>query len=369
MDPTVTPASGHRDETNPLPHTTIEQMARRYRVVQWATGNVGRPALRALIEHPTLTLVGVHTHTPDKVGTDAGRLCELPTDTGITATGDIAEIIELGADCVVYTPRVFDIDTVCRLLATGTNIVTTHGIFHHPASMDQALYARVEAACWSGGASIHSTGHSPGFITETMPIALGSIQRRLHRMLIDEYIDLTDSETPWTLLGMGFGTSQATFEPHRLTQARRAIGPSLRQAADAFGPPLDAIEVRGELATANQDVQVGAAVFRKGTVVAQRITVSGTRRGQPLLQFRSTRYCSADISADWSLRPTGWHISVEGDTPLEVDLRPGEASVQANAASPTYAANRAVNTIPHLCAAAPGIRTAIDLPPIAATLW
>ncbi|WP_433621999.1 NAD(P)H-dependent amine dehydrogenase family protein [Nocardia sp. CA-120079] len=352
-----------------MPHTTIEQTARRHRVVQWATGNVGRPALRALIEHPTLTLVGVHTHTPDKIGTDAGRLCQLPTDTGITATGHIDEIIELGADCVVYTPRVLDIDTVCRLLATGTNIVTTHGIFHHPTSMDQALYARVEAACWSGGASIHSTGHSPGFITETIPITLGSIQQRLDHMMIDEYTDLTDSETPWTLLGMGFGTSQATFEPHRLTQARRTIGPSLRLAADAFGPPLDAIEVRGELATANQDVQVGAAVFRKGTVIAQRITVSGTRRGKPLLQFRSTRYCSTNISTDWPLRPTGWHISVEGDTPLEVDLLPGETSTQANAASPTYAANRAVNTIPHLCAAAPGIRTAHDLPPIAVTVW
>ncbi|WP_433761259.1 NAD(P)H-dependent amine dehydrogenase family protein [Nocardia sp. CA-135398] len=344
-------------------------MARQYRVVQWTTGNVGRPALRALIEHPNLTLVGVYAHNPDKVGTDAGRLCQLPTPTGITATGDVDEIIRLAADCVVYTPSVFDIDTVCRLLATGTNIVTTDGIFHHPASMDQALYARVEAACWSGGTSIHSTGHSPGFITETMPIALGSIQRRLDRMVIDEYTDLTLSETPWTLLGMGFGMSQGTFEQHRLIQARRAIGPSLRLAADAFGPPLDAIDVRGEFATANQDVQVGAAVFRKGTVVAQRITVSGTRRGHPLLQFRSTRYCSTDIDSDWSLRPTGWHISVEGDAPLEVDLWPGAASLQTNAASPTYAANRAVNTVPYLCTAPPGIRTAIDLPSIAAALW
>lgn len=352
-----------------MPHNIIEPTARQYRVVQWATGNVGRPALRALIEHPNLTLVGVHTHSREKVGTDASRLCQLPTDTGINATGNIDEIIELGADCVVYTPRVFDIDTVCRLLTTGTNIVTTHGIFHHPASMDEALYARVEAACWSGGASIHSTGHSPGFITETMSIALGSIQRRLDRLMIDEYTDLTHSETPWTLLGMGFGISQAAFEPHRLIQARRAISPSLCMAADAFGPPLDAIDIRGELATANRDVQVGGAVFRKGTVVAQRITVSGTRRGQPLLQFRSTRYCSTDIDSDWALRPTGWHISVEGDTPLEVDLRPGEASDQANAAAPTYAANRAVNTIPYLCAAPPGIRTAQDLPPIAAALW
>ncbi|WP_280256299.1 dihydrodipicolinate reductase [Nocardia abscessus] len=351
-------------DTNPLLHETIELMARQYRVVQWATGNVGRPALRALIEHPNLTLVGVHTHTPDKVGTDAGLLCRLPARTGITATGDIDKILELGADCVVYTPRVFDLDTVCRLLATGTNVVTTHDMFHHPAGMDRALCARVEAACSSGGASIHSTGSSPGFLTETMPIVLSSTQRRLDRMAINEFVDLTPSETPWTLLGMGFGTSRRTFEPHRLNHAHRAIGPSLRLAAEVLGLPLDAVDVRGELATASRDVQVGTGVFRKGTVVAQRITVSGIRGGRTLLQFRSTRYCSTDIGSDWSLRPTGWRISVEGDAPLELDLRPMETSVQANTAAPTYAANRAVNTIPYLCAAPPGIRTALDMPPI-----
>ncbi|WP_280243636.1 hypothetical protein [Nocardia abscessus] len=119
-----------------------------------------------------------------------------------------------------------------------------------------------------------------------------------------------------------------------------------------------------EWSTAIRDVQVGTGVFHKGTIVAQRITVAGIHGGRTLLQFRSTRYCSTDIGPDWSLRPTGWRISVEGDAPLELDRRPVETSVRANTAAPTYAANRAVNTIPYLCAAPPGIRTALDMPPI-----
>ena len=47
---------------------------RRYRVVQWATGNVGSRALRRAIEHPDLDLVGVWVHSADKVGRDAGEL-------------------------------------------------------------------------------------------------------------------------------------------------------------------------------------------------------------------------------------------------------------------------------------------------------
>jgi len=68
---------------------------------------------------------------------------------------------------------------VWALLASGANIVTTRGEFHHPASMDPDVRAAVENACRAGGTSIHSTGSSPGFISEALPIALASIQRRL----------------------------------------------------------------------------------------------------------------------------------------------------------------------------------------------
>ena len=80
---------------------------------------------------------------------------------GVRATNDIDEILGLDADCVLYMPRACDFDEVCRLLASGANVVTTRGEFHRPASMDAAMRARVEAACAEGGTSIHSTGSSP----------------------------------------------------------------------------------------------------------------------------------------------------------------------------------------------------------------
>jgi 2,4-diaminopentanoate dehydrogenase len=48
-----------------------------YRVVQWATGNIGTRALRSVIEHPTLDLAGVYVHSPGEAGRDAGELCGL----------------------------------------------------------------------------------------------------------------------------------------------------------------------------------------------------------------------------------------------------------------------------------------------------
>ena len=44
----------------------------RYRVVQWATGNTGQRALREVIRHPNLDLVGVLVYDDAKDGVDAG---------------------------------------------------------------------------------------------------------------------------------------------------------------------------------------------------------------------------------------------------------------------------------------------------------
>jgi len=49
--------------------------APRYRVVQWATGNIGGRALREVIRHPDLDLVGVLVFDPAKAGVDVGVLC------------------------------------------------------------------------------------------------------------------------------------------------------------------------------------------------------------------------------------------------------------------------------------------------------
>ncbi|MET7768437.1 dihydrodipicolinate reductase [Nocardia sp. NPDC005366] len=346
-----------------------ETTATPYRVVQWATGNIGTRSLRAVIEHPNLHLVGVYVHSADKIGVDAGTLCGLDRETGITATGDIDDILALEADCVLYMPRATDAEEVCALLAAGLNIVTTRGEFHHPASMDKDSRARVESACTLGNASIHSTGSSPGFITEAVPIALTSIQRRLERITIEEFADLSQRDSPGILFDvMGFGAPPTAFDQHRLDHLRANFEPSLRLLADAVGLPLDTVDVTGEVATARQRTRIAAGTLAPGSVAAQRITISGYRESKALIEFRATWYCTTDVEPEWEVRPTGWHIFVDGDAPLDVDLRFPVSLDMMSSVSPGYTANRAVNAVPHVCAAPPGIRTSIDLPQFTATL-
>ncbi|MGI8329449.1 NAD(P)H-dependent amine dehydrogenase family protein [Actinomadura scrupuli] len=356
--------AARQEERLPAPGGPAEAARAPRGVVQWATGNIGTHALRSVIEHPHLALAGVYVHTEAKAGVDAGELCGLGT-TGVTATRDIEEVLGLGADCVLYMPRSCDVDEVCRLLASGVNIVTTRGEFHHPAGLDPAVRERVEAACDLGETSIHSTGSSPGFITEALPLVLASIQRRLDAITIDEFADLSRRDSPGLLFDvMGFGKPPAEFDERRLSHGRSSFGPSLRLLADTLSMPLDSVEASGEVAVARRPVEIAAGVLAAGTVAAQRMTVSGMRGGRPVLRFRAAWYCSTDLDPGWDVRATGWHVSVEGDAPLDLDIHFPVPIERWAAVSPGLTANRAVNAVPFVCAAPPGIRTTADLPQI-----
>jgi 4-hydroxy-tetrahydrodipicolinate reductase len=340
----------------------------RLRVVQWATGNIGTRSLRGVLGHPELELVGVHVYDPDKVGRDAGELAGV-APAGVPATGTIDDVLSLAPDCVLYMPRACDLDDLARLLEAGSNVVTTRGEFHRPASMDGSAREQIEAACARGGTSIHSTGSSPGFITEALPLVLTSIQRHLDGILIEEFADLSQRPSPELLFDiMGFGREPTDVGAGRLDHGRTSFGPSLHLLADALGMPLDTLEASGEMAVARSTTEIAAGTIEAGMTAAQRTTVTGVRDGQPFLRFRATWYCTTDLDADWELGDTGWRVTVDGDAPLKLAL-PFPFPIEEMAdRSPGYTANRAVNAVPIVCAAAPGIRTTVDLPQIIARL-
>jgi 2,4-diaminopentanoate dehydrogenase len=339
-----------------------------YRVVQWATGNIGTRSLRAVIEHPNMALVGLYVHSESKAGRDAGELCGLGP-IGIKATRNIDEIVALAADCVLYMQEGCNFDNLCRLLGAGANVVTTRVEFINPLSLDAQVRNRIEDACRQGKSSIHSTGASPGFITEAIPLVLTSLQRRLDSLRIDEFADLSRRDSPEMLFGlMGFGHPPPKSDEGRVYYLRQSFGPALQLVANALSLPLDSVEATGELAMARNTTRIAAGVLERNTVAAQRTTVAGIRGGHRLMSFTATWYCTTDIDVSWDLRPNGWHVVVDGDTPLDVDIRMPTPLERFASVSPGYTAHRAVNAVPFVCAAAPGIRTSVDLPQIIAQL-
>lgn len=339
------------------------------RVVQWATGNIGTRSLRAVIEHPAMQLVGLWVHSADKAGRDAGELCGLDAPTGVAATADIDEIVALDADVVLHMPQGCDVDVLCRLLASGKDVVTTRGEFHRPASLDPDVRARIEHACASGGTSIHSTGSSPGFITEAVPIVLTSLSRRLDRLTIEEYADMSRRPSPQLMFDiMGFGKDPAELKPGRARHLEHAFGPSLQVTAEALGLPLDGFEATEELAVATADAEIAAGTVRAGTVGGMRTTISGIRGGEELIRFVATWWCVDDLDQRWDVLPTGWRVRVAGDVPMDVRLEFDVPIEHMAEHSPGFTAHRAVNAAPVVHAAPPGIRTTPELPQVVARL-
>src|SRR6185312_12065180 len=130
-----------------------------YRVVVWGTGNVGRPAIRAVAAHRYLELVGAVVANPDKVGRDAGELAGIDP-LGVAATDDTSVALAKDVDAVIYaatgdTRPDEALKDLTACLRAGANVVST--AFYpllHPASAPQELLDEVVPACTAGNTSV-----------------------------------------------------------------------------------------------------------------------------------------------------------------------------------------------------------------------
>jgi 4-hydroxy-tetrahydrodipicolinate reductase len=184
-------------------------------------------------------------------------------------------------------------------------------------------------------------------------------------LTIDEFANLSQRDSPELLFDlMGFGRPLDSFEPARATYLLGEFQPALAALADAAGVPVDEWGCHGEAAAARHDTRILAGEIGAGTIAGQRTTIVGRRAGVDVVRFIPTWYCTTDLDPTWDLRETGWRVRVGGDAPFDVAM-PFPIPVEDLAGfTPAYTANRPVNAIPYICAAAPGILATEDLPPI-----
>ncbi len=91
-----------------------------YRIVQWTTGNVGKSSVRAITANPDYELVGLFAWSDDKVGRDVGELVGIGP-LGVSATNDVAALLALKPDCVVYNPMWINVDELVEILSAGVS--------------------------------------------------------------------------------------------------------------------------------------------------------------------------------------------------------------------------------------------------------
>ncbi len=341
--------------------------SREYRVIQWATGNTGQRALRELIRDPSYVVVGVRVYDQAKDGVDAGELCGEGA-TGVVATTDRDAILKLDADCCVYMARATGtgqtragltqdelVDDLVALLENGTNVVTTcTDLVARAERLGEANRHRIVDACRRGNASVWASGSDPGFVTETLPLALLSIQRRVDLIEIEEFGDLSHRPSPHMVMEqMRFGKPLAEFDPER--RKNHLFGeyqPALTVLADLAGFAIDEWTAEGGVAAAKEDLEIVAGRIEAGTAAAQRVIVTGRSRGEDRVRFTQYGFVAMDVEPDWGLQPTGWRVRVHGDAPIDVWMPFPVPLDDLASVVPAFNANGPVTAIPYVCAAA-----------------
>jgi len=341
-------------------------MDRPLRVIQWTTGNIGRRSLHAILARPDLELVGVYAHGADKVGRDAAELCGWPEATGILATNDITALLALGAEACCYNPLWPSVDELVALLESGVNVCASAawitGGKQSPADLD-----RIRAACERGGASIFGSGAHPG-MTNMVGMVLSGSCERVDEIRITESVDCSTYASAETQRAMGFSLPPDT--PGLAETVRReseVFAESAAMMADAIGATLDRMTFDVEFTAATGDSDLGFMTIPAGTVGG----VMGYHRGW--VGDRNV----VSVGFNWIMgehtvppKPLahGHVIQVFGVPNMRTVLHclppqdwtePGFMRLDM-----IYTAMPVTNAVPAVVAAAPGIATLKDLPPV-----
>ena len=348
--------------------TSSPDTAKR-RVVHVGTGMTGSVALRAIIDDPALELTGLKVSSQTKVGTDAGQLCGRP-DVGIVATDDMTAILDAKPDCIAYCATAVRredevIADIVGYLEAGINVVTISAIpMVYPKAAPANWREPIENAARQGNSTFYATGCEPGFVSLNLPTALLAGAGVIDTYRMDEYaLDLDLSYPIWEVLheSMGFG------KPNGHVPIRIAVGkvnndwePVVRYIADTLGVDVQRVALDWETIPAPHDLDTALGVIPKDTICGHRWQLAAMHDERPVV---SVQYFAAVTSTPWPdswPRPAqpgkgGMVFRIEGNPNMTLDLHldpaPGDSTNPGVAAT----AMAAINAIPAVIDAAPGL--------------
>ena len=340
-----------------------------YRVIQWSTGNVGRFATRAIVNHPELELVGLVVSNPAKVGKDAAELCGLDAPTGIIATDDWKGLLEAGADCVCYTADAGTrmpeaIDDMAAVLRSGIDVVSCSMVMLvDPETPIPPFVDPLREACEAGQSSFYTSGIDPGYANVALPLSLTGVAERWSHIRVQEIVNYATYDQGDTVMNvMGFGqpldAQPFLLQPGILTLAWGGV---VRALANALGVTLDEIRETHQRLPAERDIELSYGTVKKGTSAALRFEVQGIVEGREAITVEHVTRMTDDIAPDWP-QGKGYKVVIEGVPRLEVSFDMDDSHGDHAVAGVILTATAIVNAIPAVVEHAPGMLAATDLP-------
>ncbi len=346
------------------------------RVVVWGTGNVGRPAIRAVLSHAELDLVGVIVSSADKAGRDAGELAGI-APVGVAASQDVDTVLAGGVDVVVYVasadvrPNEAMADLL-QCLSAGCDVVSTSFYdFLHPALVPPEQMMKISEATAVGNSSLFVSGIDPGWAMDILPLFASGMVSGIEQIRCQELFNYALYDAPDVvryIIGFGQPMDELPLMLHD-DVLLKIWEPMVRLVGQGLGIELDEVKTQVERRALDKTVNVdGMGEFVDGSQGAFRFEVQGMKNGKALIVAEHITRIDASCAQDWPYPPNagGCHrVIIKGNPDLSVTVH-GDDHFDSGAAAGgnATAANRLVNAIPAVCAAKAGIVSPLDLPSI-----
>lgn len=346
----------------------------RTKVLCWGTGNVGYHALRSVIRHPKLELVGLHAHSETKLGKDAMEIAGLSGESGILASKDVDHLIAQKPDVAVYTAsgetRPFEaVADMVALLEAGINVVGTALIFLiFPAQANANLREPLEAACKAGNSTLFINGMDPGFSGDVLPLAALQLSDQVQEIRVQEICDYSSYPDPdFTGATFGFGQPPESEPLMSLPGVLSGSwGGMLHLVAKAIGVEIESIEEHYERDYAKSSFDCTMMHVPEGTCSAVHFELKGLVDGKPLIVAEHVNRLGDNEAPHWPKAPEGrlgvHRVIVTGNPSIQLECFLKGEDGDHNTGGVQATGLRLINAIPQVIAHAPGLVSTLDLP-------
>jgi 4-hydroxy-tetrahydrodipicolinate reductase len=339
-----------------------------YRVIQWATGTVGVHAVPAIASHPDLELAGLWVHSDAKAGRDAGEICGV-APVGVTATQDADALLAMDADCICYTAHSDVrpdqvIEDIARMLRSGKNVVNTSFVpLLFPRAAGPGVHDRLQEACLEGGTSFYTSGIDPGYGNAAVTIGALALCKEVASVRMAEIVNYDTWDNPFTMFEiMGFGKTDPS-QSLLLSPGSTALawGPVIELVAAALDVKVEEITEWHEVLRAEEPFDIASGRIDKGTISGMRFEIRGMVGGEPRIVVEHVTRLRDEDAPDWR-QGDGYVIDIDGEPSVHLEIKLSSHVGDHNHAGCLATAMHVINAIPHVCDAAPGVLTFLDLP-------
>jgi 4-hydroxy-tetrahydrodipicolinate reductase len=234
----------------------------------------------------------------------------------------------------------------------------------HPDSFFPEVRDKIARACEQGRASFLTSGIDPGFANDWLPLALSGLCGTWRQVRLQEIINYSTYNQPTVLFEtMGFGKS-LDHTPLLLTPGTLefAWGGTLRLVAQGLGVTLERVTAKYEKRPLERAITVFGRELPPGGMGALRFEVSGLIGGHPAIIVEHVTRLDDTLAPDWPRGNGSYRVEIDGFPKMSCELEFEDEHGDHAVGGVVLTATRIVNAIPSVCAAAPGLLSALDLP-------